>query len=102
MKAKQRVKKSAKRSAAKASTRRAGGRSQAKSPDRRRLQVLKQRPRNSKAVVAVKSQPKTAALKEPIAKEPALVMAPVDGKPLAPPDPDAGMMAGVKMATIPV
>src|SRR5579872_840577 len=53
---------------------------------------------NSKAIKPIAPQ-KTKA---PVAvAEPELLMAPVDGKPI-PLDPDAGMMAGVKMATIPV
>ncbi len=57
---------------------------------------------SKQAKTATKGAAKPTVLKEAPAKEPALVMAPIDGKPLAPPDPDAGMMAGVKMATIPV
>jgi pyruvate,orthophosphate dikinase len=43
---------------------------------------------------------KTAPSKQQIPVS--LVMAPENGKPAAPPDPDAGMMGGVPMATIPV
>jgi len=94
MKAKPRTKKpSAKHAkAAKPQAKRATARPQAKAaPDKKKAQA--QKPLAKQAKVAVK---------EPLPKEPVLIMAPVDGKPLPLPDPDAGMMAGVKMATIPV
>ncbi len=94
MKAKPRTKKplAKKPKAAKAPAKRAAAKPAAKAvPDKKKAQA--QKPAAKQAKVAVK---------EPAPKEPALVMAPTDGKPLPQPDPDAGMMAGVKMATIPV
>ena len=45
---------------------------------------------------------KAPTAKEPASKEPTFVMAPDIGKPIPYVDPDSGMVAGVKMATIPV
>ncbi len=71
-------------------------------PDKHKASIQKPTAKQTKAVAKPTAKGATA-IKEPKTPEPALIMAPLDGKPLAPlPDPNAGMMAGVKMATIPV
>src|ERR1700737_2180202 len=108
MKAKPRTKntkKTAKKAISKAPAKRAVARPQARTPEKRK-QANKPAAKTFKSAAPVKPQAKATALKatalkEPSVKEPALIMAPVDGKPIAP-DPNAGMMGGVKMATIPV
>ena len=103
MKAKSRSAKTLKPPARKPAVKKAAAKSAAVKSSRP-LRSIKNDGRVKPAIAKAPAGAKTQAAKTQAtpSKEPQFVMAPVDGKPSAPPDPDAGMMAGVKMATIPV
>lgn len=105
MKAKSRSTKTLKPPARKPAVKKAAAKSAA-AKSSRPLRSVKADGRLKSAAAKAQASAKTqAGAKAQVAlpsKEPQLIMAPVDGKPSVPPDPDAGMMAGVKMATIPV